>query len=160
MSCARAIQKPTKIWTKKQQKTVLFVILNKAKKFLIRNAKLSCQLSEGRCQFRWCVAYPSCKSLICRQGTRPRPAGDTGSVSWRSGQNCAKWITSKQFWVPQVEGGTAQRWVVLFKLQVANCKWQISERYALDYTSDKLQVANGKFRNCVGDYRLSRKLKT
>ena len=56
-------------------------------------------------------------------------------------------------------GGTAQRWVVLFKLQVANGKWQISERYALDYTSGKLQVANGKFRNCVGDYRLSRKLK-
>ena len=24
------------------------------------------------------------------QGTRPRPVGDTGSVSWRSGQNCAK----------------------------------------------------------------------
>ena len=24
------------------------------------------------------------------QGTRPRPVGDAGSVSWRSGQNCAK----------------------------------------------------------------------
>ena len=145
MSCARAIQKPTKIWTKKQQKTVLFVILNKAKKFLIRNAKLSCQLSEGRCQFRWCEAYTSCKSLICRQGTRPRPAGDTGSVSWRSGQNCAKWITSKQFWVPQVVdraavGGTfliascklqvanfGTLRVGLYKWQIASCKWQVSE---------------------------------
>ena len=24
------------------------------------------------------------------QGARPRPVGDAGSVSWRSGQNCAK----------------------------------------------------------------------
>ena len=35
------------------------------------------------------------------QGARPRPVDDAGSVSWRSGQNCAKWTTSKQFWAPQ-----------------------------------------------------------
>ena len=44
---------------------------------------------------------PTSLTLERGQGTRPRPVGDTGSVSWRSGQNCAKCITSKQFWVPQ-----------------------------------------------------------
>ena len=29
-------------------------------------------------------------SLSQGQGARPRPVGDTGSVSWRSGQKCAK----------------------------------------------------------------------
>ena len=144
MSCARAIQKPTKIWTKKQQKTVLFVILNKAKKFLIRNAKLSCQLSGVRCRFRWCEAYPSCKSLICRQGTRPRPVGDTGSVSWRSGQNCAKWITSKQIWVPQVEGGPRSGgWYFLnCKLQMASGKFRNATRWIIQVANCKLQMAS------------------
>ena len=35
------------------------------------------------------------------QGTRPRPVGDAGSVSWRSGQNSVKRIANKEFWAPQ-----------------------------------------------------------
>ena len=114
--------KTDKILNKKAAKKQYFLSYwTKQKKFLIRNAKLSCRLSGVRCQFRWCEAYPSCKSLICRQGTRPRPVGDTGSVSWRSGQNCAKWITSKQIWVPQVEGGPRSGgWYFL------NCKLQMA----------------------------------
>ena len=42
--------------------------------------------------------------------------GDTGSASWRSGQNSVKRIANKEFWVPQegwgppqVVGGTKNR---------------------------------------------------
>ena len=39
---------------------------------------------------------------------------------------------------------------------VRNEEWGVSERLRVDFNC-KLQEGNGKFRNCVGDYKFSRR---
>ena len=64
-------------------------------KFKMQNAKFRvCDaIIMLRILNKLCVAKPILLASFSSeggQGTRPRPVGDTGSVSWRSGQNCAK----------------------------------------------------------------------
>ena len=59
------------------------VIIRYAK---FRNARVDYRLSYGDAKPILLASFSSEGG----QGARPRPVGDAGSVSWRSGQNCAK----------------------------------------------------------------------